>query len=296
MSTHDAPPLRVWLCSLALWLGGIGMLWLAGEDLRQARLQAFVDTQAPRISDYVRQQRSTQKPAIVVMGNSLMRNAAPIDGLDGYPWLRVVYFDPTYLFQLRAVLAANPPDVLVLQNELLLPALFGDGITAFKRLQRYLREWQVILQSHAGDRSQRDAGLRQYMQRTQENRVECTAGISQFQALDDMSRRIRTFYRPGAIDPAALQAVRDLSAHTKHLILLDIPRSLPIEKRFGADIQAWHAKVLQQLGDLPRVRGARLSKSQPRQCYCDYMHIQPECRAPLDRAMKQLIRETLSPS
>ncbi|TNF34519.1 MAG: hypothetical protein EP312_06235 [Gammaproteobacteria bacterium] len=278
-----------WLCAILLALSGIGGIWYIGEALNQERQQAFIDTQGEQVRQYIERTRKSGHTSVVIIGNSLLRNALPeVYEQDPDTWLRIVYFDPLYFSALFPTLQQYPPDILVIQDDLFLPLRFGDGQSPLRRLQRHLRETQPLLKRYLEDKEIRQGLLRNQMMETQEAFVPCIRTDNP-RALIAMQRKSNTFYRQKAMGMAFIHAVDTISGDIPDLVVLRIPKSPDIEMQFGTVVQDWNASVARALAPHTNIHSAVLSEPQATQCYCDFAHIERSCREPLIHSMISLI-------
>lgn len=296
MVTKRQPPIALFPFSIILAALAIAGVWHIGESLNDERQQAFVQTQGERITRYMAEQHSRSEPSVIIFGNSFLRNALP----EEYPekpsaWLRIVYFDPLYFIALYPILESNPPDVLIIQDDLLLPLRFGDGQSPTRRLQRHMREIRPLLEKYIKGRAQRMQQLEKQMQATQDAFVPCIKTEEQ-KAIRNMQRKARAFYQRFSASPEAIDATRTLATRIPKTVLLRIPMAPVIEQSFGKDMDAWHQHIRQRLSSSKPVLSLTLSEPQAPRCYCDYAHIERSCREPLIQAMTQFITRLQEPS
>ncbi len=296
MTTRRQPPIVLFAFSIALAALAIAGVWHIGEQLNNERQEAFVKTQGARISQYMAEQQSRNEPSVIIFGNSLLRNALPEQHPDNpSAWLRIVYFDPLYFMALYPILESTPPDVLFIQDDLLLPLRFGDGQTPTRRLQRHMREVRPLLEKYTKGRAQRMQQLEQQMQATQDAFVPCIKTEEQ-KAIRNMRQKTNTFYKRFAISTEAITSTRTIAPIIEKTVLLRIPRAPVIEQSFGKAIDAWHQHTRQLLSSSKPVFSLTLSEPQAASCYCDYAHIERSCREPLTQAMTQFITLLQEPS
>jgi len=284
-------PLTLWL----LAAGIIGLLcgslqWIARQEA-EGKVAAFQHSQQQRLANYL---QNAQHPRVVMLGNSLMRSALPFEALPGdqpLPWLRI--YSPAADFQpfqqLWPTLMQDPPDVLILHSELLLPQPWqrddNKTLASFSDNLHRWRDWLPVLQAGPG---QRAAIALRNAERAQ-SRTRCPVIALDWPRTQRKMASRQTRYR---MDPPAkaeaVAALRDAATRVPVIILMDIPRSQSVEHAFGEDTRYWRTRIQAALSDIPQLHYWQAGEPLADDCYCDFRHLKPACRPALDSNMEKL--------
>ncbi len=289
---RDAPPFSTWLISAGLIACILGALQWTGSRYQHEREQAFQQSQQQRIHDYL---DNTESPRIVMLGNSLMRAATPFKALPTeppLPWLRIYHAtdDFTPFMTLWPDLLRNPPDLLIVHAELLLPR---PGRT--ERAQRNnpldnLHDWKTLANTWRMNTMDRQQHYRNLANKYQllKNKNCGKSKPSWASTQRKMQKRRHRYQQNPAITQEAYQHIAQAALHIPRVVLLDIPRSQSVEYHFGDDTAAWLETLQQELSASPNITLMRLGEALPDSCYCDYRHMKPACQPQQTASLQQL--------
>ncbi|TNF34518.1 MAG: hypothetical protein EP312_06230 [Gammaproteobacteria bacterium] len=285
------PPLILWLLAAGMvTLLCASLQWIARQDAED-KAAAFQHSQQQRLADYL---QSAQHPRVVMFGNSLMRSALPFEALPGetpLPWLRI--YSPGSDFQpfqrLWPTLMQDPPDVLILHSELLLPQpRHGDDRETAASFSDNLHRWRQWLRSLKSDAGKRAAVALRNAQLAQ-SRARCPAMALDWPRTQRKMASRQTRYR---MDPPAkaeaFTALHDAATRVPVIILMDIPRSQSVENTFGEDTRYWRTRMQAALSDIPQLHYWQAGEPLADDCYCDYRHMKPACKPALDSNLSEL--------
>jgi hypothetical protein len=234
-----APPLRIWLYGLLLAVAVMALLIplrqmverKTGEALA-GEVQQYLSAPRPRGQGHVR---------VLALGSSLLRAATPsvnYQSLHGVEWLRLTksYVGFGYLGNVLDSIDKQPPDVLVIDTNLLLPT---------ETLVDDLRDTLALAPIHAGYALMEQAGWgapwsKRVLQQ-QEAPYVCAplAADRLYQQRTMLIPQQRAELAKAAVDPAVSGTLLRLSRQGVRIVLLDLRRSTQFEHDLNGDRQRW---------------------------------------------------------
>lgn len=234
-----APPLRIWLYGLLLAVAVMALLIplrqlverKTGEALA-GEVQQYLSAPRPRGQGHVR---------VLALGSSLLRAATPsvnYQSLHGVEWLRLTksYVGFGYLGNVLESIDKQPPDVLVIDTNLLLPT---------ETLVDDLRDTLALAPINAGYALMEQAGWgapwsKRVLQQ-QEAPYVCAplAADRLYQQRTILIPQQRAELAKAAVDPAVSGTLLRLSRQGVRIVLLDLRRSTQFEHDLNGDRQRW---------------------------------------------------------
>lgn len=262
-----APPLLVWLASAALTAATMCPLIALHNSQERAT--------ASLLADCTRNVLAQGRPGdirVIGLGSSLLRAATPArDDVAAAPlhWSRVIK-NGVGLTHLRASLAlieGAPPDVLVIEKNLLATTPQADVVNGVRRGVMYVFENILSMMDGRVDPLQA-------LGAAQTQDVPCE---DQLRPMTDaqmarLEHSLRRSYEESP-DPAFVAALLRLAHRGVHVMIIDIPRSVPIERINEEVKHRWFARLQQMLPPGPHLSyhtGPSYSQSN---LYCDARHL-----------------------
>lgn len=268
-----APPLRIWLYSAALTiclLGLIGMPrhapWLKRKDVIASHTQAFLGR--PPAEGQLR---------ILGLGSSLLWAATPKSTEDshtpGIEWMRMTK-SGTGMGSLQSSFPAitdNPPDVLVIEDNLLLPET-GNPAIDLLREDGWLYIRQIGSSLSGGLLSSPIPAFQALYD--QEHAFICPLALFKISE-EQLSQHVNhqpNLYANASLDAKLLVTLNKLAQRGVSIVLLDLQRSTAMERLIAPQKQRWLARIQKQLPSSATVRHLR-SPSYSQDQYCDAGHL-----------------------
>ena len=228
----SAPPLRIWLYSAALAAGVVGLFML----LRHLPGNRYDNTIAGQTQTFLDAPSTEGKLRVLALGSSLLRAATPQPAsmqqaaMPNIAWMRLTKGGGGigYLQSSLALLGSHPPDVLVLEQNLLLP---DDGNMEMDQLREDV--WHLTKQAAALFTAGKLTPPPPYWERTdQDLEFSCGPEHTKLTArqIHQHSVDLQNMYRHAAFDAALITNIATLAHGGVRVVLLDISRSLPIEQ------------------------------------------------------------------
>lgn len=266
-----APPLRIWLYSLLLTAVVLALLL----PLRQLVERKTGKALAGGAQRYLSRPPVPGQVRVLGLGSSLLRAATPaanFQSLHGVEWLRLTksYTGFGYLELVLQSIAHNPPDVLVIDTNLLLPS---------ETVVEDLRDTLAEVPRNVGDVLMAQAGVgtawSERVLQQQEDRFPCIT------LPPDRRRRQRAILVPAqkvelsgaAVDTVPGDTLLQLSRQGVRIVLLDLRRDAQFEHDLGGEKQRWLQRWQSVLPPGPTIRYLASPDFNDPDLYCDGRHM-----------------------
>lgn len=271
----NAPPLHIWLYSVLLAAGVLALLILA-RNIPGAR---YDNTIAGQTQTFLSTPSLDGKKRVLGFGSSLLWAAtSPTSGeqqapLHNIAWMRMTKGGPGmgYLQAGLDMVNKHPPDVLVIEGNLLLP---GDENMFMDQLREDL--WHLSKQTVSFFTARRFPPPPSYWERNdQERAFPCISnmlGVTEPQIRQHIEE-LQNLYQHAQFDTALISNLAILAQRGVHIVLLDIPRSQRIEQQTAPQKQQWVRnlqKILPPSNNIIYLVSPTLSQPDD---YCDASHL-----------------------
>lgn len=241
----NAPPLRVWLYSAALLAGVIGLCML----LRHMPGPRYDNTIASQTQTFLATPSSGEKLRVLALGSSLLRAATPEvasvqrAAMPDIAWMRMTKGGGGmgYLQASLATLVSRPPDVLILEQNLLLP---DDGNMAMDELRE--DAWHFAKQTVSLLTAGKFSSPPPYWERNdQELAFTCGPEQRTFSVAQMRQHAVslQDLYRQSTFDAALISNVAALAQRGVRVVLLDVRRSLLMEQLTAQQKEDWQRRL-----------------------------------------------------
>jgi hypothetical protein len=258
-----APPLTVWLAAAALAIAAV----LALLALPYSPEQAVAGLLSSRTREVLAAPKSGVR--VIGMGSSLLQAATPASAAGALDWARITKSNLGLgeLAPSVALVEAAPPDVLVIEKNLLITPPDGDAMNklrinavyGFKKLLSNAdARFDPLLPIRAEQTGDAPCGDRR--QRMSEKQ----------RAQHDRSLRQAYGQDPAPVLAAALLR---LAGRGVQVMIVDIQRSAEIEQALAQDKQRWFARLRQMLPPGPHLSYHTGPSYSQESLYCDAMHL-----------------------
>lgn len=272
----NAPPLRVWLYSALLAVGIIVSLmlyrYLPGDrrdNTIAAHTQRFLDTPVPY-----------GQLRVLGLGSSLFWAATPqtMDvqqaAMPGIAWLRLTK-GGAGMGHLQTALEAfgrHPPDVLVIEENLLLPDT-GNLLMDQLREEIWFLGKKAIAASSAGKLG---PPVNDYWERNDQDGEFSCASILARTTPEQIQRHVDTLqamYMRASFDEQLITTLATLAQRGVRIVLLDLPRAPIIEQRTMAQKHYWMMHLKKFLPPGRTIRYLTFPAPSQTALYCDLGHL-----------------------
>lgn len=271
----SAPPLRIWLYSTLLVTGMIATL----------ALQHWAPWQEPdhAIADHTRQFLEAPPTdgtlRILGLGSSLLWAATPPvpaqAALPGIDWMRMTkpgaglgYLEPSL-----EIIHRNPPDILIIEANLLLPD--QDDATMDKLRQDFMlavktRAYQIIGNEEIVTPPQAYVPLVD-----QGEPAQCNVLQSYMQRHEELRNvaNLKTIFNNAAVNLQLTDWLQRLAQRGIHIVLLELRRSEPVEQAIAPEKQRWLLRLRQALPQGQHIHYLTSPAYAQQALYCDGSHM-----------------------
>jgi len=265
-------PLRIWLYSVALVAAVVAvfalMLWSSSrrpDNPIALKTQQFFDTTATK-----------GNLRVIGLGSSLLWAASPPTqpAIPGIDWARMIKpgMGMGKLHTSLDVIERNLPDVLVIEENLLLPETNNFSTDEVRQyLANTIMElaykatgyaWLAYPPAHLPLADQRLA-------------FDCRAPLpdAQQQYMLEHASELQTYFESHVIDLTLSSRLDQLSRRGVHIVLLDIGRSNQTEQMIASDKHRWQQQLHQILPPGPHLSYLSSANLLQQDMYCDGSHM-----------------------
>lgn len=272
----SAPPLRVWLYSAFMVAGVFALL----------ALQQWSPWDEPdhAIADHTRQfldaPAAEGKIRVLGLGSSLLWAATPPAlapvALPGIDWMRMTkpgtgigYLEPSL-----DIIDRNPPDILVIEDNILLPEqdnvdlimdqLRKDFILASKGLAFQLtgNAWLVPPQAYVALEDQRAP-------------FECTTVSAHIRWRETLKNaaNLQLAFNHATVNPQLARRLQGLAQRGVRIVLLELRRAEAVEQVIAPEKQRWLSRLRQALPPSPNIQYLTSPHYAQQDLHCDGGHM-----------------------
>ncbi|AQR68016.1 hypothetical protein BZG29_06340 [Janthinobacterium sp. LM6] len=270
----SAPPLRIWLYSAVLMASVLALLAL----LRWAPWRAPDYAIANHTRQFLAAPPSGGKVRVLGLGSSLLWAATPPAlvpiALPGIDWMRMTKPGPGigYLEPSLDIIDRNPPDILVIDENILLPD--QDNVIMDQLRQDFILESKGLAFRLAGD--VRLAPPQAYAALVdQREAFACAtvpADIRRRETLKNAANIQLVFNNP-AVNPQLIRRLQRLAQRGVRIVLLELRRAEWVEQIIAPEKQRWLSRLRQALPPGPNIHYLTSPHYAQQDLHCDGSHM-----------------------
>lgn len=272
-----APPLWVWPLGAGLTAGTALLLQLWVNHTTRPTIEPS-GIAAAYVRHVLDTPRAPGETRVLGMGSSLLMAATPPSAFQTIPYLRWNRLSNPglgmdFLGASLLDVEQHPPDILVIEKNLLLVdpqhqmmALVRNNVAlGLKRIAAIAIPSLIQI----------DPMLEVLQQ--QDGKFSCTQLLKQANILDSKNylHFLNTTYNSLQVDPTLLSALQRLSQRGVSIVILDIQRSIPVERQTALAKQAWFAQLRQLLPPGAGLTYLTSPSYDNGAFYCDGSHLSP---------------------
>lgn len=261
------PPLQVWGYSVALAAGTVGLFaWLTWIP---------ADVQGNAVAMYTRQflDEQAHNVRVIGIGSSLLWAATPPaiqPKLKGLAWMRLTKPGPGlgYLQASVDLMEQHPPDILVIEQNLLLPDVDNMGMT---QLRQELALRIIDGASKLVGRSDGTPAQAYLPLVDQRESFQCKLAPSHLRSKKTLE--LQTLFTSGTVDRPLSSKLLRMAASGVHIILLEIRRSTSLEQGITQQKLRWQQHLRQILPPGPHITYLVSPDVMRENMFCDGSHM-----------------------
>lgn len=266
---QPAAPLLVWIALAVLAVAGLLFLRYYSSSREPDFARQLADSVDAMLADAI-----PGEVRVLGMGSSLLRAAAPAawtlnsDPSAPMRWRRITKggLGLSPLGSAFALVERTPPDILVIEKNLLMQVVDADPMYAMRLVAAY-RLLQLLSLADARFDPARKIRADQLSNAACLNQPQASAA-----ELLIGEQQMRLAYQHGP-DPVLAAALLRLAGRGVHVMIVDIQRARAIEASTAQDKQRWSARLRQLLPPGPQLSyHTGPSFAQP-ELYCDARHL-----------------------